>query len=127
MREMRRALVRSALSSLIAAAFAFSALTWGWMPGCVLPGGKAAAEVPGGHQAHQNHSHGDGNLPASGKCAVHLCCIQLAGTSAEVISSARLSAPERDASRVGESKLVLLRPSHSLPFANAPPSPVTPA
>jgi hypothetical protein len=115
---MKRLLVRSAISTLITACFALSVVSWGWMPGCVIQTATPAAHA---HGSHPDHSHQSGNLPGSNQCTVHLCCLQLGGTAQDSWSSGRLGLAERSAGPVGKNAFIRLRPSHSLPFAHAPP------
>jgi hypothetical protein len=117
---MRRLLVRSTLSALVTACFALSVVTWGWMPGCVLPAATQAADASHAHEAHGGHSH-SGSSPLSSKCAVHLCCLQLGAPGHSHWTSPRLAAGEQGSGPVAENAFVSLRPSHSLPFAHAPP------
>ena len=107
---------RSVLAAILAACFALSAFTWGLMPGCVQQAGTSAhaAHV---HAAHGMHSSGS---PASNQCSVHLCCIQLSGTPSEAASVGQLTSTQQNSGPVGTG-VVLLRPSHTLPFAQGPP------
>jgi hypothetical protein len=116
---MRRLLVRSTCSALITACFALSVVTWGWMPGCTFQTPSSAHAIHA-HGQQPGHSHA-GGLPGSNGCTVHLCCIQLAGTGADTWGSGRLTLAEKAGGPVAESSFVKLRPSHSLPFAHAPP------
>ena len=120
-----RSLRRSVLSAVVAACFALSAFSWGSMPGCAAPASTPAAH--GGHEHGGQHDHSGraGTLPGTNQCSVHLCCLQVAGPTPETSARARLSNPARAPGLVAANLFVPLRPSHSLPFAHAPPS--TPA
>lgn len=113
-------MLRSLLSGVIAACFALSAITWGTMPGCVVatkaPAAHAAQE-PGTSDQHSKHS---GKLPASAACLVHLCCLQLATPGSVAVAPLRVSAPARATGLVAVT-VFFHRPSHTLPFAHAPP------
>ncbi len=114
---MRGSFLRSLLSSVVAASFAFSAMAWGTMPECRvqgMPGHGGTHDRPAQH--HSPHHP----APASQSCAAHLCCAHVSpqtsvalalGHSATVATDARLAAAA-EAPR---------RPAHTLPFAQAPP------
>jgi hypothetical protein len=104
----------------IAACFAYTAITWGSMPGCIGQPDIPAVHASHGHDAPGTHSHAKGGLPASNQCAVHLCCIQLTGAPGEAGSSGRLTPAEQGAGPAATG-FVLLRPSYTLPFAHGPP------
>jgi hypothetical protein len=116
-----RSSLRCLLSAAVAACFALSAFTWGWMPGCAPAAAVSAAHGIHGHAAHASHAHQPGVQQGNNGCTVHLCCIQLATTSADHTESGRFSHPERGTGSVAATPFVLLRASHSLPFAQAPP------
>jgi hypothetical protein len=118
---MVQPLIRSSISAVVTACFALSAITWGTMPGCVV-----AANQPPSHAAHghgESHQPPDqpGKLPGAVHCVVHLCCIQLTTPAAANVAPARLSTPDRTAGLLPAVVFVLVRPSHTLPFAHAPP------
>ena len=117
--------LRCLLSAAVAACFALSALTWGWMPGCSVAGADTDTHAAHGHATHGSRAHQAGVQQANTGCAVHLCCIQLATTSGDRAAPARVSSAERGTGSIAASPFVLLRASHSLPFAQGPPS--TPA
>jgi len=108
---------RSVLAAILAACFALSAFTWGSMPGCVQQAGTSATHTAHVHNAHGMHSSGS---PASTQCSVHLCCMQLSGTPSETGSVGQLTSAQQNSGPVGTG-FVLLRPSHTLPFAQGPP------
>ena len=112
---------RKLICTWITACFAYAAITLGSMPACVQQPGPAAAHAAHGHSSHGMHSSG---LPAANQCSVHLCCIQLSGAPSEPGSSGHVTSSQQ-ASGPTATGFVLLRPSHTLPFAQGPPhSPV---
>jgi hypothetical protein len=121
---MVKALLRSAISLVATACFALSALTWGRMPGCATGAGGPSPHIAY-HGASHQHSDPPGKLPAGVNCLVHLCCIQLITPAAPSLTLARVGVPEQAAGLVLTTPFVPVRPSHTLPFAQAPP--ITPA
>ena len=118
---MQKPLVRSLVSALAAASFAFVATASGAMPGCSGQTGVADHEQHGS-PAHQGGHH---HMPAGPQaCVAHVCC-------------AHLNAPPPTTPR-GEDVIALHAASgflpaadlrstpipHALPFAQAPPAPV---
>jgi hypothetical protein len=118
---MLKPLVRSLVSALAAASFAFVATASGAMPGCSGQTGVADHEQHGS-PAHQGGHH---HMPAGPQaCVAHVCC-------------AHLNAPPPTTPR-GEDVIALHAASgflpaadlrstpipHALPFAQAPPAPV---
>jgi hypothetical protein len=120
---MLRPLVRSTLSVLVTTCFALSAITWGSMPGCMsTESGVPAAHVAHGQGASHHHAKTPGNLPGAIHCFVHLCCIQLTAPATATIGPAGLASSDRSLGPISAVAFVLVRPSHTLPFAHAPPS-----
>jgi hypothetical protein len=117
--------LRSLVCATVTLCFALSAFTWGSMPGCAVPASTPAAHTAQGHGTHHDHSGKVGSLPGSDQCTVHLCCLQLTGPTRDASTPVRLSTPEQGSGLVAATFFVPLRPSHSLPFAHAPPG--TPA
>jgi hypothetical protein len=113
--------MRSFLSLLVTASFAFGTATLGTMSRCdnqLSPAGHITHE----HGTAPGHSQSPENGPGAVQCLVHLCCIQLVTPTAAQISPERLSSPEASPGfRVGGS-IIPVRPSHTLPFAHAPPA-----
>ena len=118
---MLQPLVRSSLSALVAACFAASSVTWGNLPGCATAANLPAAHTAAGHGESHQHPDQPGKVPGSVHCVVHLCCIQLITPAAAHIASARLTPPDRTVGLLPAVVFVLVRPSHTLPFAHAPP------
>ena len=115
--DCMRTVSRSVLAAILAACFTLSAFTWGSMPGCVQQAGTSAAHAAHVHNAQGMHSTGS---PASNHCTVHLCCIQLSGTPSEPGSAGQLTSAQQGTGPTATG-FVLLRPSHTLPFAQGPP------
>jgi hypothetical protein len=113
-------LIRPVVSALVAACFALSAVTWGSMPGCTLPAQVTAAPSGPGHESSHNHSS-PGQVPGTPQCLIHLCCIQLATSSPKAKVSERFSEPDRTSGFLAKKRALEARPSHTLPFAHAPP------
>jgi hypothetical protein len=114
-------MLRPLFSAVVAGCFALSAITWGTMPGCVVPTDPAAAQAAPGHEKSHQHPAQPGKLPGSVHCIVHLCCVQVTTPPATAVATARLTAPDRSVGLVPAIVFVLVRPSHTLPFAHAPP------
>ena len=120
-----RSSLRCLVSAAVAACFALSAFTWGWMPACAVSTTGTESHAAHGHAAHASHTHQAGVQQGNTGCAVHLCCIQLATTAGDRPTAGRVSSAERGTGSVAATPFVLLRASHTLPFAQAPP--ITPA
>jgi hypothetical protein len=116
---------RSLLAAIVTASFALSAITWGTMPGCVVATNAQAAHAAHGQGTSHQHAGQPGKLPGTIHCFVHLCCVQLTTPASVTLAAARLSNPDRDARPLPAIVFVLVRPSHTLPFAHGPPD--TPA
>jgi hypothetical protein len=109
--------IRRLIGAIVGASFALSAFTWGWMPGC----GPAQAMSPHGTHHHSTAPGQPGKSSANLHCVVHLCCSQLIAPPAGTSAPERLEDPVA-ASRLSEAgSYLLLRPSHALPFGQAPP------
>lgn len=113
-------LLRPLVSALVAACFALSTVTWGSMPGCATPGHAVESHVSGHHDSH-THSGAGGEVPDAPKCFVHLCCIQLATLSPAAEAVERFTTPDRAPGFLAKPRVAQDRPSHTLPFAHAPP------
>ncbi len=113
-------MTRSLVSALVAACFALSAVTWGAMPGCATPG-HAAGSHTAGHHDSQGHSGSPGQVPDEPECFVHLCCIHLATHPEPSQSAERFTTPDDASGFLAKQRVAVGRPSHSLPFAHAPP------
>lgn len=108
---MRRPLVRSLLSAVVATCFALSATSMGRPLECA---GHPAAS---GHERPQDHDH----TPAPRGCAVHLCCAHLAPEAPRTVAGVRVVEGPGAPGFVPAAAVLAPRPSHSLPFAHAPP------
>ncbi|HZA97987.1 MAG TPA: hypothetical protein VE399_04365 [Gemmatimonadales bacterium] len=113
-------LIRSLVTALVAASFALSAASWGSMPGCATPGHGAEGHADGQHDSH-GHSATLGEVPEAPQCFVHLCCIQLATLSPAAQAAERFAIPDRAPGFLAKKRVAGDRPSHTLPFAHAPP------
>jgi hypothetical protein len=111
---------RSLISAVVAASFALSAATWGSMPGCATPGHATEGHAAGAHD-RQSHSRTPGQLPEAPQCFIHLCCIQLATVSPAGQAAERFTIPDRASGFLAKKRVAESRPSHTLPFAHAPP------
>jgi len=120
--------LRSLLSAVLAVCFAQSAIAWGRMPECAGQGGSApSARHASGHgddASHGPYKEHHGRTPANQTCAVHLCCAHLAPRTPVALGAARLNDARANAGFAAVSANVVLRPSHALPFAHAPPHPI---
>jgi hypothetical protein len=109
--------LRSIISLVVTASFALSAAAPGAMPRCETP--------RPGHGSHAGHATGHTDLPAkqpgSVQCLVHLCCLQLVTPAGLESGYARLALPGHAPGFAVAESAVPLRPSHTLPFAQAPP------
>jgi hypothetical protein len=108
---------RPLLSAVVAGCFALSAITWGTMPGCAFAASPPPAHAAAGHG--ESHQHPD--QPGPVHCVVHLCCVQVTTPPVAAVATARLTAPDRSVGLLPAIVFVLVRPSHTLPFAHAPP------
>jgi hypothetical protein len=116
---MRKPLLRSLVSSVLAACFTLSVMAWGTMSEC-----PAQAMGAGGHgSAHAPmHSGGHrGQAPGAQGCSVHLCCAHLSPQAQVSLALRRTSTLVADAGFAAVSTAAPRRPAHSLPFAHAPP------
>ena len=109
--------LRSIISLVVTASFALSVATLGSMPRCEPSGA--------GHGSHVGHATGHTDLPAkqpgSVQCLVHLCCLQLVTPAGVESGFPRLALPGHAPGFTVAESAVPLRPSHTLPFAQAPP------
>ena len=119
---MLRPLVRSFVSTVAAACFAFIASTGGGMPICSGQAGIA------GHAQHASPEHPAGHhgAPAGSQgCVVHLCCAHLDAPSAAAgRNGVRPIALHPAAGFAPATDLPLARTPHALPFAQGPPAPL---
>jgi hypothetical protein len=113
---MLRPLVRSIVSTLVAACFALSAVSWGRPAVCASH--TAAAEHHGGsHDRSQDH----GDRSAGLTCAVHLCCAHLALQTSAAPAADQFDEVPSTAGFTAATAVAALRLPHALPFAHAPP------
>lgn len=108
---MLRPLVRSLLSAVVATCFALSALSMGRPLEC------ASHSAAGGHERPPSHGH----APSPPGCAVHLCCAHLAPGESATLAVMRVVDGPGASGLVPVAAIRVARPSHSLPFALAPP------
>ena len=119
---MLKPLVRSLVSAVVAACFAFIATASGAMPGCSGQAGVADHAQHGSPAQPGGHHH----MPAGRQaCVVHVCCAHLNGTAP---THARRRACVRAARRArlpaGRRHSRSRLPRTRYPFAQAPPAPI---
>ena len=113
---MLRPLVRSIVSTLVAACFALSAVSWGRPAVCA--GHTAGAEHHGGSH-DQSQDHGDRSARLT--CTVHLCCAHLALQAPVAPAADQVDEVPSTAGFTAATAVTALRLPHALPFAHAPP------
>jgi hypothetical protein len=118
---MLKRLTSSTLAGLITLCFAYSAITWGSMPGCAGSASQSVHEPHGGGTSHQ-HAPSSDPQPGTDQCFVHLCCVQLASPAGDLSTQVQVVGAERSTAPVLVSQLIPVRPAHTLPFAHAPPT-----
>jgi hypothetical protein len=117
---MPRALVRSLVSAVVAACFAFFASAGGAMPGC--SGAGVADHAQHGSPAHPGgHHHAPPGSPA---CVVHLCCAHLHVPTPATLGGERVIALHAASGFVPSTDIPATPTPHALPFAQAPPAPI---
>ena len=118
---MLRPLVRSFVSTVAAACFAFVASTGGGVPVC---SGQAAVSGHGQHAA-PGHPAGHHGAPAGSQgCVVHLCCAHLDVPQPAARGAEQLVTPDAAAGFAPSADLPAARTPHALPFAHGPPAPL---
>ena len=118
---MLKPVVRSLVSTIAAACFAFIASTGGALPVCSGPGSVAEHE----QQGTTGHPAGHHGAPAGSQgCVVHLCCAHLHISSPGGLGSERLSALRAAPGFVPSADVPSTRIPHAFPFAQAPPPPL---
>ena len=117
---MLKPLVRSLVSALVAACFAFIATTSGAMPGCAGQAGVAdhaqhGSPAPGGHH----------HMPAGRQaCVVHVCCAHLNATAPTALGGEQVFALHAAPGLLPSADIPATPTPHALPFAQAPPAPI---
>jgi hypothetical protein len=118
---MPRPLVRSLVSAVVAAWFAFIATAGGAMPGC---SGQASVAD---HAQHGSPAHPGGHhhAPAGSQaCVVHLCCAHLDVSTPATLGGEHVIALHAASGFVPSADVPATRTPHTLPFAQAPPAPI---
>jgi hypothetical protein len=118
---MPKPLVRSLVSAVVAACFAFFASAGGAMPGCSGP--ASAAD----HAQHGSSGHPDGHhhVPAGRQaCVVHVCCAHLNVPTPATLGGEQVIALHAASGFVPSADLPAAITPHALPFAQAPPAPI---
>jgi hypothetical protein len=118
---MLKPLVRSLVSAVVAACFAFIATASGAMPGCSGQAGVAD------HAQHGPPSHPGGhhNAPAGGQgCVVHLCCAHLDVPAPATLGGEQVIELHASPGFVPSASIPATPTPHALPFAQAPPAPL---
>ena len=113
---MLRPLVRTIVSTLVAACFALSAVSWG-RPAVCASHTAGAEHHEGPHDRSQDH----GTRPASLTCTVHLCCAHLAFETPAAPAADQFGEVPSAAGFTAATAVAALRLPHALPFAHAPP------
>jgi hypothetical protein len=117
---MLKPLVRSLVSPVVAACFAFIATTGGAMPGCSGQAGVAdhaqhGSPAPGGHH----------HMPAGRRaCVVHVCCAHLNAAAPTTLVGEQVFALHAAPGLLPSADIPTTATPHALPFAQAPPAPI---
>ena len=118
---MLNPLVRSLVSAVVAASFAFIASASGAMPGCSGQAG-VADHAQHGSPTHPGSHH---NMPAGRPaCVVHVCCAHLIAPAPTAPSGEDVIALHAASGFVPAADLPATPTPHALPFAEAPPAPI---
>jgi hypothetical protein len=118
---MLKPVVRSLVSAVVAACFAFIATASGAMPGCSGP-----ASVTD-HAQHGSPLHPDGHhhVPAGRQvCVVHVCCAHLYAPASATVGGEHVILLDAASGFVPSADLTATPTPHALPFAQAPPAPI---
>jgi hypothetical protein len=118
---MLNPLVRSLLSAVVAACFAFIASASGAMPGCTGQAGVADHAQHGSPTHPGSHHH----MPAGRQaCVVHVCCAHLIAPAPTAPSGEDVITLHAASGFVPAADLPATPTPHALPFAQAPPAPI---
>jgi hypothetical protein len=118
---MLKPLVRSLVSAVVAACFAFIATASGAMPGCSGQAGVADHAQHGSPAQPGGHHH----MPAGRQaCVVHVCCAHLTVTAAATLGDEQVFALHAAPGFLPSANVPATPTPHALPFAQAPPAPI---
>jgi hypothetical protein len=118
---MLKPLVRSLVSAVVAASFAFIASASGAMPGCSGQAG-VADHAQHGSPAQPGGQH---HMPAGRQaCVVHVCCAHLYAPASTTSGGEDVIALHAATGFVPAADLPATPTPHALPFAQAPPAPI---
>ena len=118
---MLKPLVRSLVSAVVAASFAFVATASGAMPGCSGQTGVADHEQHGSPAHPGGHHH----MPAGPQvCVVHVCCAHLNATAPTTLGAEQVFALHAAPGFLPSAGIPTTPTPHALPFAQAPPPPI---
>jgi hypothetical protein len=118
---MLKPVVRSLVSAVAAACFAFVASTSGAMPGC---SGQAsvADHLQHGSPLNPDSQH---HVPAGRQaCVVHVCCAHLYAPAVATLGGEHVIALHAASGFVPSADIPATPTPHALPFAQAPPAPI---
>jgi hypothetical protein len=116
---MLKPLVRSLVSAVVAACFAFIASAGGAMPGCSGQAG-VADQAEHGSPVHPGGQH---HMPAGRQaCVVHVCCAHLYAPASATLGVERVIALHAASGFVPSADVQATPTPHALPFAQAPPA-----
>jgi hypothetical protein len=118
---MLKPFVRSLVSAVVAACFAFIATASGAMPGC---SGQAGV---GEHAQHGSPAHpgGQHQMPAGRQaCVVHVCCAHLYAPASATLGGEHVIALHAASGFTPSADVPTTPTPHALPFAQAPPAPI---
>jgi hypothetical protein len=119
---MLKPLVRSLVSAVVVACFAFIATTSGAMPGC---SGQAGVADHAHHGSPVNSGGGHHHMPAGRQaCVVHVCCAHLNVTGATTLGGGAVFALHAAPGFLPSAEIPGTPTPHALPFAQAPPAPI---
>jgi hypothetical protein len=116
---MLKPLVRSLVSAVVTACFAFIATASGAMPGCSWQASVAD------HAQHGSPVHSDGHhhVPAGRQaCVVHVCCAHLYAPATATLGGEHVIALHAASGFVPAAGVPATPTPHALPFAQAPPA-----
>jgi hypothetical protein len=118
---MLKPLVRSLVSAVVAACFAFIATAGGAMPGCSGQAG-VTEHAQQGSPAHPDGQH---HVPAGRQaCVVHVCCAHLYAPASATLGGEDVIALHAASGFVPSADVPATPTPHALPFAQAPPAPI---
>jgi hypothetical protein len=116
---MLKSVARSILCAMTAACFALGTLSQGAMQDCTM---ATDAHAPSADASSPTHAHSHGSpTPGALRCALHLCCANLATVDLSTTPTFFSVRPDRILSFDHLLAAPHGRIAHLLPFANPPP------